>query len=205
MVGVSLFVKPNFALVFVPALIVVLAYRAAIQQNYIGLRLLLLGIIAPTTILLAVQYVLQYHMLPRPVGSDGIALMPFVTAVLIEPSFWWIALKLLLSLAFPLAVYLLYRKQLKGQMGIALAWWMMVAGIAQMYLLTERGLIARDLNFWSGAQIAGFILFVFTVRGWLPNLKNEPRAWISGGLLALHVVSGLLLYGTILTGTYAPR
>lgn len=204
-VGASLFVKPNFALVFIPALIVVVAYRAAVKQNYIGARLILLGIVAPTIVLLAVQYVLQFVVLPRPGGNSGIALMPFVATVMFEPSFWWIAIKLLLSLAFPLTVYLLYRRELKADVGIGLAWWMVAAGIAQMYLLTEGGLIARDLNFWAGAQIAGFILFAFTLKSWLPLIKREPRAWVSVALLALHVISGVLLYGTILTGTYAPR
>ncbi len=191
LITVSMFTKPNFALVLLPALVLVMAYRY-LQGERTGIRLLVMGLIIPMLIVLPVQYLLQYSIVAES-RAGGLALAPFATIYLYEQSFWWIAIKFVLSIAFPLVVTVLYRKSMRDNLGVALAWWAFLAGWAQMVLFGEVGEHALDANFWWSAQIGLFLLFVYTTLHWIQQFRREPRAWVSMAIFALHLISGIAL------------
>jgi len=197
LIALSIFAKPNFAITLLPALIVVVAYRALVQRNPTGARLAIIGLILPSILLLAVQYVLQYSL--TTVAGGGVGLLPFATVWFTEPSFWWMAIKLVASIAFPLTVYLLYRQPASSDLGLGLGWWLFVSGMAQMYLGVEYGITWNHNNFWWSAETGALILFVATLMFWFRQWKREPRLWIALVVLALHIVSGFALYYSTMT------
>lgn len=197
LIAVSMFTKPNFALVLLPALIVVMGYRA-LRREPQDARLLIVGFIVPMIALLPVQYVLQYVLIPSD-RANGLALAPFATYYLYDQSFWSLGLKFVMSIAFPLTVTLLYRKTMRHDLGVALAWWAFLAGWAQSVLFAEVGVHALDGNFWWSAQMGLFLLFVYTALHWIRAFKREPRAWISLAVFGLHLASGIALIVATLT------
>ncbi len=201
LIALSMFSKPNFALVLLPALMLVLGVRVVVARNFTGFRLLVFGLIIPMIVLLIFQYVVQYYLVPNPTGSR-IVFDPFTTLQYYEGSRLILGLKFLLSIAFPLAVAVFYRRAAFADLGVILGWLMLAAGAAQMYLFAESGMRRYDGNFWWSAQIALFLLFVVSVRLFIAQFKREPRAYITGAILALHVVSGSLF---LLASTFAAQ
>lgn len=192
LIGLSVFSKPNFALVLLPALVIVLAYRYFRSRETTGLRLTVFGLIVPMLILLALQFVLQYMLIPNPTGSR-IVFQPFAILLFAEPSVPLLIVKYLMSMLFPLVFTLLYRKTALNELSIVLGWLMFAAGIAQVTLFAETGTRFQDANFLWSAQIGLFLLFVAAARLWLRDFKREPRAYITGIALTLHVVSGIVM------------
>ncbi len=182
------------------ALIVIAAYRALVQRDLRGARTVLLGLILPLTLLLVIAYWLEAAVTGAPMS---IGISPLVTVWNVDPSFGSLALKLPLSILFPIGVYLLYRRDAKMDTGLVLGWWLFISGAAQMYLLVEYGSRWAHGNFWWSAQIGSLILFVATLMFWFRQLRRDserdPRFWITLLLLALHVASGMVLYYSTMT------
>lgn len=187
---VSTFAKPNFALALVPALVVVAVSRTlrgcVTKQNVIAIG----GIGAFLVGILGVQYVAQYTLIDG--VRSGITFAPLASVYMYEPSLMAIAGKFVLSIAFPLTVALLYRKQVRDDVALELAWGIFVFGAAQMYLLAETGVRAPDGNFWWGAQIGAFLLFVASFTS-LSRLRHSGSRWryrLAIGVFTVHVTCG---------------
>ena len=193
LVFLSLIAKPNFVMALLPALLLMAGYLL-LRRDWQGLKTLTILLIVPMVMLLVVQYQFMFNTIDA--GTDGVVIAPLVSVEHFEPSDTMIFVKFFLSIAFPLAVVLLYAKDALKSLPLNLGWLAFFAGAGQMYLLTETGDRAGNGNFWWGAQIALFILFVISALFWLTHLKDRPRwrALLCLGIFALHIYGGVVLY-----------
>jgi hypothetical protein len=193
LVFLSLIAKPNFALILLPVLLAVAAYRLY-RRDIDNLKAVLIVLVLPMIVLLAMQYVLMYVFVDT--SGSGIAFAPLASVRLFEDSIRKLGIKFVLSLAFPLAVYVLYLRQARRDLPLNLGWLLFLAGAAQMYLLIEQGDRAEHGNFWWSAQIGLFVLFVVSALFWLRHFRDQPRwrGWVCLAVFALHLISGLILY-----------
>jgi hypothetical protein len=157
MVGSEL-VKPNYALCILPA-IGLLAVLQLVWKKPIDWRLLIFGFFLPGGVVLLGQWLITYSI-PGVAGDkiiiDFLGVMKGYSNYLLP--------KLLLSISFPLIVFLLnFRKAIRDNT-LLLAWFGLLASLVQMYFLAEAGDRFSDGNFLWGAQIMLFIAFVASVR-----------------------------------------
>jgi hypothetical protein len=184
--------KPNYTLCVLPVLLLVGVYRW-----WRGARFnwpLALAMIIPATAVLAWQYMLEFSPTETMELAPLAVMLHYTSAASLLP-------KLLLSVAFPLAVYIAYWPDTRDDALFNVSWLVFAAGLGFTYLFAEGGERRFHGNFWWGAQIALFVLFVVAVRTWLRQWRAPAgkhwytdRRWLLTGLLALHVVSGLVYY-----------
>lgn len=181
------YVKPSLALCILPAVGVLALLRLA-QRKYVHVAGVGLGILVPTLLVLAWQFVLSYS------GNEegGIKFLPF--AVMRAYS-GWLGLKFLLSLAFPLGILVLFWNQAVQDARMVLAWLVFLFGAFLTYFFAEHGSQFLDGNFmWSG-EIALMLLFAASTMFWLENRAGLPsRMRFLGVLWGLHVVFGIVYY-----------
>jgi hypothetical protein len=108
-----------------------------------------------------------------------------------------VAVKLVLSVVFPLAVALGFRREAWRDVPLRLAWLAFLAGTAYAYGLAETGPRRVHGNFLWSAQVANLVLFAASVRFALARAGDaEPRRGRTAVLalcavaFALHVASG---------------
>ena len=192
LVALSLLAMLNFVLVLLPALGIVIAYLLY-QRDTTDLKTLLAALVIPMIILLVIVFIIMHFFID---AEGGVMVAPLLTLQSGNPSLASLALKLLLSLLFPLAVYGLYWREAIRAFALNLAWIVFGVGAAQMYFLAETGRRALEGNFWWSAQIGLFVLFVVSTLFWLIYFKHQPRwrGWLCLGILALHLVSGVIVY-----------
>jgi hypothetical protein len=197
------FAKPSFTLSLLPALGLSGVYYFFKDRERVNWRLLGLGICLPSLLFLVVQYELTYGAYAEVDPDVGVIFAPLV--VMEEWSHHWF-MKLMLSIMFPLAVYLLYLGSSSKSVGLNLAWLAFLAGASQMYLFAESGYRMLHGNFlWSG-YITLFVLNVFSLRFLLNRLqqKDECTEWrtiVVAMILTTHVVSGVVWYLANLPGS----
>lgn len=202
----SVLTKPNFVLAFLPLLGVagvILLIHASIAQRWKPLReVVLIG-----ALLVAVCAML-YAQSAAPVsaGPTGnpngtledvrVIVAPFEVWRLYSPN---IPISLLLSIAFPLGVAVLYFKEVKTATSVLLAWAVFVVAIAQYVLLAEAGRRFTDANWIWGSNIAAYLLFVVSTVTLLSRPRTR-RFYFLIAILALHVCSGVFYYARIALG-----
>lgn len=201
LVILTMFAKPNFALDLLPALVVFLVVRFWRTRERTGLWLIIFGILIPMLILLPLQYVAQYTLIPL-AAPGGVIFAPLGTVLEHEPRVEWLALKFALSMAFPVVVTLLYPRSTFADKGMLLGWLVFLAGAAQMYFFAESGDRFSDGNFWWSAQIGLFVLFVAAIRFWLTQARRDWRSLLSFAVLSLHLISGAVMINETITGVY---
>jgi hypothetical protein len=188
--------KPNFVICLLPALALFTLVRLLMRRP-IGWRLLLVGIVLPATAILAFQFTLMNE------GRGGFAFAPLMLMAHYSSD---LLLKFALSVAFPLAVYLLYFEQARHDTALNLAWAAFACGSVYLYFFIE----GRDWaagNFLWGAAMALLIVFVMSLLLFIRvnvnrNMRRfrDARAGVCIVLLALHVICGLLWYSVHASG-----
>ncbi len=158
--------------------------------------------ILPMLILLPIQYVAQYTLIPF-AAPGGIIFAPFGVVSQHEPRFEWLVLKFFMSIAFPLLITLLYRRQVFNDQAMLLGWLVFLAGAAQMYFFAESGERFNAGNFWWSAQIGLFVLFIAAIRLWIAQARRDWRSLLSVAILGLHLVSGAVMISQVITAAYA--
>ncbi len=201
LVVLTMFAKPNFALDLLPALVVFLVVRFWRTRERTGLWLIVFGILVPMLILLPLQYVAQYTLIPL-AAPGGVIFAPLGTVLEHEPRLEWLALKFALSIAFPVVITLLYPRPMFADKAMLLGWLVFLAGAAQMYFFAESGDRFSDGNFWWSAQIGLFVLFVAAIRLWLTQARRNWRSLLSVAVLSLHLISGAMMINQTITGVY---
>jgi hypothetical protein len=180
--------KPSFSICLLPALGAVVLYRLYRRQP-VDWVLLIFGIGAPVALVLGWQYLFHRS------GMGGFAFDPLRVVEHYSAGTWhW---KFLLSIPFPLAVYLLYWREARKRLDLNLAWLTFSAASVYLYLLSE----PRDwtsANFWWSAQIALFVLMVISAIFFVRQIRAQPRwtwqAVVCALLFATHVVCGIVWY-----------
>lgn len=216
--------KPSNAIALLPALIVIAGYRI-MKRQALDWRLLFWGILFPA------GYVLVFQMALF-TSSTGFIFAPLAVIyswVRINPDapngiIW----KFLLSILFPLLVYVFYFKAAVKSVYLNLAWVVFGFGAAYMYLLAEGGSRLPDANFTWSAICALFILFIVSTAFFIQQIQvkrgrfgeafsaeqsQKARTEYWRGLIpsarltivivvfALHTLSGIYWYYIHITAT----
>lgn len=200
--------KPSFTMALLPALGLALVYDWFIGRK-LSWKLIILGIFIPAGLVLGWQYLYLYGPSAQSTVYDyqntaRIAFAPLdlylnhwhVPPALIIP-------QLLVSVAFPLAVYGLHWRTARNDWALNLAWLIFIIGAALAYLLVEVPGQENGNLTWSG-QVTLLVLFVvsagFMLREHSPKLFGRERIqldWrllVCGLLLGAHVFNRIFLF-----------
>jgi len=195
--------KPSYTISLIPALALMTVWQRWHNQRVRWT--LLASLLVPALLVLAAQYLLTYS------GgqADQVRFNPLGFLSAHDRVSWLLAPMFLLSITFPLAVYGLYFRQARRDLGLNFAWLTFLIGAFYSYFLTETKRLV-DGNFtWSG-QITIFVLFVISMRFLLVQEVRENtsfhwrslsrRFWLCAVLFAIHFACGLYWYSTELLG-----
>lgn len=185
----SIFIKPFFALVFIPAwMIILLAKHTRDLKLYIYSFI----IIIPSIIALLWQ---AYTTM---VSSGG----GYKSGVEIDFLLLWssvthsVPFSILLATAFPLAVFLFNPNGCFKNEGLVLSWLMTLSGMVEYATLIETGSlgITYSFNWIWGYNLALFSLFLFSLIVLLRDIKTYSKTALILiiALYLLHVVSGII-------------
>ncbi|HEX2620444.1 MAG TPA: hypothetical protein VHL11_09860 [Phototrophicaceae bacterium] len=195
--------KPNFSMVLLPALTLVIVWRL-LRRETVPWRALILTVFIPTALALGWQFyftyvqqtVIGYGLNP----SNGIIFAPLKTALYFDPSLVVVAIKLLVSLAFPLWVVSFY-PSVRRNLAIRLGWLMILIGLAQYLLLAEAGEFYMAANFNWGLRTITLFVFALSLvdlvkATFIQIQERRPDARLIGAVLLLitHIIGGMYLY-----------
>jgi hypothetical protein len=194
--------KPSFMICILPAATIFGLYRLY-RRLPISTSGLLLGLYLPGAAVLAWQFYSTY-LGPKVGGAyhDAIDWAPLKFM-----SYWATGLlaKFLLSIAFPLAVALLYWKEARRDALLQLSWLTFLFGTFYSYMIAERVYWGAGNFVWSG-YITDFLLIVGSAVFWLRQVSLKPSSgWLRcaailcGAVLLLHTVSGVRMDWLYLT------
>jgi hypothetical protein len=189
--------KPNYIIVLVPALIVMAAY-CGVRKRAVDWRLLTVSILLPTAVVLGLEALVFKNtgglvFAPLAVMNSWNGINPNASSDL--------GLKFILSILFPLLVYVSYFPEARRNVYLNLAWLTFAFGASYTYLLAESGERLGHANFtWSG-QISLFMLFITSTIFFIQQIQERktayfrsPAALACSAAFGLHLVSGLYWY-----------
>lgn len=205
--------KPNYLLALLPAVVIWLA-GSLWRKNPIAWKFVLIGVLLPTIMILAWQYLFTYinptQELER---SGGIEFAPFKVVLGISgPLVEIMILRFGVSILFPVAVYLIWWKSAKRSPAFNFAWLTFIFGALLMYFLAEKGDRWQDGNFFWSAYITMFVLYVEAVRfafqrwlEWQPanKLRIDWRTAALALLFSFHVITGITYIVSLNQDLYA--
>jgi hypothetical protein len=199
-VVLSAFAKPSWLICFLPGLALTLVFDSRLQsrrETWEAAAVILIGGLA----VLGWQYAFLYG----DKGADRIVFTPQK----------WLAqygslapLKLILSIAYPLSVLVLFWNELRQSLMLRLAWSTFIVSLPIAYGFSETGTRAGHDNLGWSAQIALFVLFVasaIAMAGELRQAAASPsgfkhfRAAVPVSLFILHLAGGVIWYATYFT------
>ncbi len=192
--------KPNFSMVLLPAVLLLMAWRL-LRREPLPLRALLLSVVIPGMVALSWQFVFTYIQ-QRTLGyginpNNGIIFAPLKPALYFDTSVGMVALKLVSSLAFPLWALTAY-PTLRRDPVTRFTWLMLFIGLMQYLLLSESGDFYMAANFNWGLRLSALFVYglslVGGLRAELAGGHITPRTGVSALLIAGHLVGGLHLY-----------
>jgi len=187
----SLLSKPSFIMAFVPALGVITLVKLILRQP-IRWPVLILGIVVPAIGILGYQSITWTN---GGIELDFLRVFHEWTLHYDENADQFLVGKLLLSVAFPLTVYLLYWRQAMRDLLFNLGWVIFAVAAVYAYLFVDLTVIAAGDFAWS-AQIGVFVLFIAAGRFLLMRLRDTDwiRASLALTVLSFHVIAGINWY-----------
>lgn len=198
----SALAKPNFAIIFLPALAAVGLAECWSKRSLRPAAIATL-IALPAIGVLAWQFRFAFLHPAEPGVKAGVAFAPFqLIASHTKPG--WIVPKFLLSIAFPLTFLLAFPRSLSNSFSLRMAWLIFGGGCFLAYGCIETGPRQLHGNFLWSAHIGLFLLFVATGRELVVECVGKSwRTWLPWGVLTLHAICGLVYLAGFATG-YAP-
>jgi hypothetical protein len=201
LVLLSALTKQNYILSLCPAIMamMVVAYW---QKWPLDWKLGIFGFLIPAIVILALQAYVTF-LLPD-ANQGGFMFAPLA----VESAYSdYLLPKFLLSILFPLVVFLFTIKPLAKDHEMQLAWISFLAGIAQVYLFAESGNRMLDGNFRWSAQITLFVLFAASFRFIYTRYTPAWRVKSLPDVMALlaylpHLASGIVYYVHTLTSIH---
>lgn len=185
----STLAKPSFTLCLLPALVgVALAHRRRLGAPAMFRLAAVLGLCG------SVMVWQQRFAFTQETGKGGgIAFSPLEV---VSSQADHIALRLVLSLLFPLVVMLVWWREVWADTWMQVAWASFGFGAAAFYLLIETGLRAGDGNFGWSAQLTLFVLFVVSARFVVRQGAQGARTKQVLPLLVLgaHAAAGMVFF-----------
>ncbi|VVM93742.1 hypothetical protein [Pseudomonas fluorescens] len=193
--------KPNFLIVVLPAFLAFLLltgkFKLTLSRAHIYLCFFL-----PILTVLSLQFfqtfVLQDISKVTKDAENHIVFMPFET---VSHYSSYLLPKLLLSITFPLSIFLLYPKQYIKDNEVIFALLCLFIGATFMYFFAESGGRMYHGNFWWSGQIGLYLTFLFSVSFLLKNFDTLTRTRyektkyaICFCIFFLHFLSGVFFY-----------
>jgi hypothetical protein len=189
--------KPHYTMCLIAALPLAIGSDSKLRRSQRAWGALLA--VVPTGLLvLAWQFAFLYGR----TREGGIAFIPFVSVV--DP--WRLAVaKLMLSLAFPLAVYLLFYRTARTDFGFTLGWAAFITACFLYFGFVEEGTRKMHGNLGWGCQITLFVVFVYAAAYLLRQLRApvplrtsflslEEKKYFCFAIYMIHLVSGIIWY-----------
>ena len=198
--------KPNYTLALIPACCLLAVWRW-LRQRSVDFPRLVFGLCLPAALLLGLMY-----LLVRFNYDDGFGFgAGFLMVMKYHVPAWRIPIKLMLSLLFPVAVYLGYFKEARQDLYLNLSWLTCGVAGAMAYLLHEEGPRFSHGNLLWGSYGAVFVLMFASMLFFVKRiqLKVNGEDGVSFPLaganvkireafillvLGLHVLSGIAYY-----------
>lgn len=169
LLSLAILAKPSYAIALLPGLCLFALYRVWKRQQ-VDWAMLLLGVLLPATVLLAMQYLVTYGNV-----DDGIQFGLFLSARMHVASLWQIPFRIVLSLAFPLSVYLLYFSEARKHTYLNLSWLVCFVGLTFMYCFNLTGWRSTHAVFNWTAYSTAFALMYATVQFLVEKHAAERR------------------------------
>ncbi|MDW8300204.1 MAG: hypothetical protein RML95_12800 [Anaerolineae bacterium] len=184
--------KPSYSIALLPALGLAVLYRL-VRRQPVDWLLLILGLGVPFMLMLGIQYLVTYNAPEN--ASIGIGWLMFYR--LHRYQAWEVAVSLLLSVLFPLSVYVLYVKQAVRDAYLNFSWLVFGVSLVWSYFFFERGDRDYHGNFVWSAYVALFMLvfntFLFVIKQYAATpLKLSWRTGIIAMVLCASLVSGAI-------------
>lgn len=201
----STLAKPSYAIALLPGLCLVAGYRY-LRKRSVDSALLVFGFCLPGVIVLGGLYLAAFTGVNE---GRGIAL-GFLTVLAEYVPVWRIPIQLILSIAFPALVYLLFLSEARQHIFLNLSWVVFAVAAAIALFVIDRGWIWRTGDFlWTGYAAvfvlmfasASFIIEQYSLeRESATDVRNLPGSRLSFRfnlvmlVFGLHVLSGVAYY-----------
>jgi hypothetical protein len=193
----SALAKPSYLLCFLPVVAVTWVVQRVARRYARPSWGPILGVVLPGAAVLAWQW--WFTASSGRMEESRVVWAPFAAVFQhTRPDVPLLALKLVLSILFPLWVVLTHWSAAARDQELRLAWGTFAVGAVHAYALAESGPRLAHANFlWSG-QVAVFVLFAvstaFFARQW--SAGDASRRWrptvvAACALFVLHVASGV--------------
>ncbi len=190
------FAKPHYTIAVLPAIGLIVLYRLYRRQT-IHWSLLIFGIGLPAIAVIVIQMLM---LRTSSVGGGSIQFAPFEFFNLLNIN--GLLLKFVMSVLFPLAVYILYFRQARHELSLNLSWLTFLVGAFYGYFLVESDRVSDGNFVWSG-QITVFVLLVVSAVFFLRQIYEPGKGFtfnraavVCVVIWLLHVASGVLWYAT---------
>jgi hypothetical protein len=206
----SLFAKPNFALVFMPAVWLVVGFRYVFSGagGPVARRTVtFLGALSLLTIVVGTwQYVNVFTsasagwLAQNPTGESRIVIDTFLRHWQTRtPS---VPYSIVAALAFPLAVTAFRWRSTFATPARSLPWLMLLLGIGMYATLIDTVWIGVSNFGWSYmiGQVMVFLYGVIEFVRWRPTRSDALAYGVTSVLLSLHVLSGTYYFALVATG-----
>lgn len=194
----STLTKPNYTIALLPAIAVIVVYRI-IKKSFVKWKLLIFGIGIPSVIVLGWQY---FFYFTQDIQSK-ILFSPFEVYRIRAGGTSGILINLILSIAFPLCVYVLDHHKASRNFGLNFSWLVFLIGSFYSYFLVQSGPGLRAGNFSWSAQISLFILFLVSAKYLIDNnrnflstapLKHLIKVVFTFSIFGLHLLCGIYYF-----------
>lgn len=201
----SILVKPSYSIALLPGLGLLVVYRLY-KKRFINWRFLIFAVIVPSMMVLGWQY---YYAFATMVESK-IMIAPFELYESLSGDMSWLFPKFILSIAFPLSVYMtdFYNARRDGWLNFS--WMVFFVGMFYTYFLVQSGPEMRAGNFWWSGEIALFMLCLLSMRNFIQGVggvfssgsaKHRIKVSFVVAIFGLHLISGILFYSNHLNIT----
>ncbi|MCY3831920.1 MAG: hypothetical protein OXG85_02815 [Chloroflexi bacterium] len=157
LLSLATFAKPSYTIALLPGCCLFALCRVWIRQP-VDWSMLLLGIVLPGAVMLGLQYLVNFGN-----GDDGIQFGVILSARFHVESTWQIPFRIILSLAFPLSVYLLYFSESRKHTYLNLSWLICMLGLFFMYFFNVTGWRSNHAVFnWTAYSAAFALMYAST-------------------------------------------
>ena len=198
---VSTSIKPNFFIMFAPALGILLLqdmfHKKISAKDFIRAG----GVLIPSLCMIAWQAKVLYG------SQSGSGIIITVTeSAFFKDGGWGCFAKVTGSLAFPIIVLFIHHREMDRRSGFICV--MYFISLIQAVFFEEKGARAGNGNFWWGCMFGGYMLFAWCIPRFIldcaDGIKNKSKAGgyilSCGVLLGGHILSGIVYFVKCLSG-----
>ncbi|QMT58823.1 hypothetical protein [Legionella sp. PC997] len=186
---ISILCKPNFSLAYLPILCVAILILNFNSHHYFQAFIKCALVAIPSLLVLLYQWYFTFIDSSVPLHNSKTIIAPFLVWSHFSPH---IIISLLLSIAFPLSIFILYFEKIN--LYLILAWLTFLLAVASFSFLAEYPNWVNG-NYGWGLISSCYILFLFSAV----CLLNQPFDWktkVAYTVLVIHFLSGCFLLGS---------